>query len=99
MNFRLVNYSVRPKTTGENIHLIEEFFRELQEKNITGIEYTVYRIGQTSFIHVSGISNEEAGQQVASLPAFRHFLETMNDRLDQDPISNEIKEIGRYPEA
>lgn len=96
MNHILINYSVKEKWTEYNQRLIEDFIQQLEDYSVQGISHSVYKIGRSSFIHICCYSSVRFCERATSLPAFKHFLNTLEDIVDQEPIVNDIEEIGHY---
>lgn len=92
----LINYITEKDKTDDNIYLIEQVFRELEEQDITGIRCAVYKLGENVFIHIVYFRNKEACRAFTALPAVRRFFAGIDGRLEGDPIINEVEEIGSY---
>lgn len=92
----IVNYIVKEGRVEENIRLVREVLRQLNEQRPEGVRYAAYKMGDNVFVHVALFRDEAADKAFTSLPAFQAFRRNMSDRLEEKPIVNEVIEIGRY---
>lgn len=92
----IVNYIVRDDRVEENIRLVQEVLRQLNEQQPEGVRYAAYKMGDNVFVHVALFRDEAADKAFTNLPAFQAFRRNMSDRLEEKPIVNEVVEIGRY---
>ena len=96
MNHILINYSVKEEWAAYNRKLIEDFIQQLRDYPVPGISYSAYKIGKASFIHICHYSTAPLCEEVTNRPTFKHFLKTLENIVDQEPIVNDIKEIGYF---
>jgi hypothetical protein len=96
MTYILINYSVKEEWADDNVRLIDDLIRQLKENAVKGISHSVYKMGRSSFIHICRYADLPACEEATSFPAFKMFLNTLEKIVDQEPIVNNIEEIGYY---
>ena len=89
-----INYITHPDQAEVNKQLVKEVFKQLQESNVTGVKYAVFKMGETVFVHLAQFEDDEAMAQFHALPAFQNFQKNIADRLVSEPIITPISEIG-----
>jgi hypothetical protein len=98
MTHILITYSVKEEWSEYNKELIEEFIQQLRDYSINRVSHVVYRLETTSFIHICQYTTVRLCEKATSIPAFEHFLRTLENIIDKEPITNAIEEIGHYPD-
>jgi len=97
MKTTVVRYQTKPERADENQRLIEAVFAELEERELDGFTYKVFRLEDgVSFIHVvieHGIDDPDSLQEV---PAFRSFVAGIGDRCDTPPVATGATIVGSY---
>jgi len=91
-----ITYTVKPEKVDENIRLIQEVFKQLQNDKINGIKYTCYKVGDNVFTHIVQFENDAANLAFTNMSAFKEFRKAFNDRVIGKAVSNEVSEIGFY---
>lgn len=90
----LINYMVKPEKVGENIVLIKNVFLELKATKTKDVKYSAFRMGENVFVHVAQFETPEAEEEFNRLEAFRAFRKNIETRQMEQPIVNQIEEIG-----
>jgi hypothetical protein len=98
MTHILITYSVKEEWSEYNKELIEEFIQQLRDYSISRISHVVYRLETTSFIHICRYTTVPLCDKATNIPAFKHFLSTLESIIDKEPITNAIEEIDHYPD-
>jgi hypothetical protein len=94
----IVRYQAKPERADENQRLIEAVFAELDERQLEGFTYKVFRLEDgASFIHVAidheDVENPASLQDVA---AFRAFVCDISARCDVHPVATKATIVGGY---
>jgi hypothetical protein len=84
----IVRYTVKPGLADANAELIRAVFAELGRSELA-LSYNVYRDGDT-FVHVAD------GDGLATLPAFRAFVEDHASRCLAPAEVSEVVAVGAY---
>jgi hypothetical protein len=92
----IINYSVKPEKAEENALLIKGVMDELKEKNIQGMKYAAYKVGDDEFIHIAQFENDDANGKFIALPSFIKFRTNHTDRALSKPVTTTVEEIGSY---
>jgi hypothetical protein len=92
----LINYSVAEEKSDENVRFINNFLQQLEDFSLRGVNYSVYRMGRASFIHICHYSTTSIYDEAMGIPAFKSFLTNLERIVDQEPVCNEIEELGYY---
>lgn len=100
MKRSLIRYKLKPDRVPENEQFVKEVFRQLQETKPEGLRYATYKLAdEVSFVHIVQYATEEARQQLVGLPAFKNFQMGIRDRCEEQPVVQEVIEIGSYRPA
>jgi quinol monooxygenase YgiN len=92
----LINYMINAGQVDENISLIKNVFAQLNAVKLTGIKYSVYKMGENVFVHIAQFENEEAEKKFAQLGSFMAFRKDIAARQREKPVTNNIEEIGSF---
>jgi hypothetical protein len=98
MTHILITYSVKEEWSEYNKELIETFIQQLRDYAIRDISHIVYRLETTSFIHICSYTTMPLCEKATNIPAFKHFLNTLESIVDKEPIAYAVEEIGHYPD-
>lgn len=92
----MVRYKVKPEYAAENEALARTVYEELQRVAPTGLRYATFALDDgVSFVHLA--SHDGDGESpLSSVPAFRAFLENINDRCEEPPHQVVLRSIGAY---
>jgi hypothetical protein len=93
----IVTYSVKEKWSEYNKQLIAGFIQQLKDYSIRGASHSVYKVGESTFIHICRYSSIPLCEKASGIPAFRHFLNNLESIVDKEPIAHAVEEIGHYP--
>ena len=96
MKHVLINYIVKPERADENAALIKQVFKQLKEKQLVGVKYSAYKMGENVFVHIAQFENEAAHQQFTALESFKAFRKDMAERQIEKPVTNSIEEVGSF---
>lgn len=96
MTQTLINYSVAEEKSDENVRFINNFLHQLEDLSVQGVNHSVYRIGRASFIHICRYNTTSLCDEAMGIPAFKSFLTNLERIVDQEPVCNEIEELGHY---
>ncbi|RKN45593.1 hypothetical protein [Streptomyces hoynatensis] len=92
MGTAVIRYRTRPEAAEENQRLIGRVFAELAATAPAGLRYSAFRLADgVTFVHVVD------GEGLQKLAAFGEFQRTLVDRLDGDPVREEVTALGAYP--
>jgi hypothetical protein len=91
----LIRYTVRPDQVNPTVELLEKFFAELDTVRPGGLRYTAYQLDDhVSFVHL--VESDTGAAPFASLPAYRAYRDTIEQRCISHPTMTEIRPIGGY---
>jgi hypothetical protein len=96
MTHTLINYSVAEEKSDENVRFINNFLQQLEDLSIKGVDHSVYRMGRASFIHICRYNTTSLCDEAMGIPAFKSFLTNLERIVDQEPVCNEVEELGHY---
>ena len=93
----VLQYRARPERAEENQQLIEALFAELDQGELDGFTYKVFRLEDgVSFIH-GWIEHDIAEPgSLQALPAFQAFMADLAGRCDVPPAAAEATVVGGY---
>jgi hypothetical protein len=93
----VVRYQVKPERAGENQRLIEQVFAELEERELDGFTYKVFRLEDgVTFIHVVTEHETENPDSLQAMPAFQAFVAEISERCDVPPVAMGATIVGGY---
>lgn len=94
----IVRYQAKPDRADENQLLIEAVFTELEQRQLAGFFYRVFRLAHgVSFIHVF-VEDDEVAEpaHLTDVAAFQAFTAHIDERTDSSPITMSATMIGKY---
>ena len=94
MKRTLVRYRTRPDQAEENERLIQQVFRELQQKRPEGVRYLALKLGDGTFVHFS--MTDDGASPIPALEAFRLFQSRIKERCIEPPQSGDATIVGDY---
>lgn len=92
----LIHYSVNEEQSATNVKYIMNYFHQLNEYDIHGIRHAVYKMGRANFVHVCHYPTNASCEAATSLPAFKQFVKKLETIIEQEPVVNDVVEIGNY---
>ena len=97
MTMTVLRYQAKPERAEENQQLIEAVFAELDEGELDGFTYKVFRLEDgVSFIHVRIEHDIADPDSLQVVPAFQAFMADLADRCDVPPVATEATVVGGY---
>ena len=97
MKTTVVRYQVKPARADENQQLIEAVFAELEQRELDGFTYKVFRLEDgVSFIHVVIEHDVEHPDSLAAVPAFQAFVADIAERCDVQPVAMGATVVGGF---
>jgi hypothetical protein len=96
MKEMFIHYIIEEGKVSENIARVRELFNSLNKRPIKGMSYSSYLMGENLFVHIARFENENAIADFSSQTEFLQFLDGLEFRLKEEPIENDIREIGFY---
>jgi hypothetical protein len=97
MKTTVVRYQAKPERADENQRLIEAVFAELDERELEGFTYKVFRLADgVSFIHVLIEHDVDEPDSLQAVPAFQAFVADIAERCDIAPVATGATIIGGY---
>ncbi len=90
----VVRYMVKPDKVEENRSLIEQVFKQLQDRAPDGLRYMVLQLADDSFVHVA--ETDDGAPGLPSLDAFQAFRRGLGERWVEPPQSNDARVVGNY---
>jgi hypothetical protein len=92
---RLIRYRTKPDQADANVKLVEAVYAELHRTRPDGVNYATFRLNdQVTFVHVVQVQQEPS--PLLAVNAFAEFQAGIADRVDQDPVNENLTEIGTY---
>ena len=91
-----IHYIIQEDKVSENIARVREVFNSLNKTPIKGMSYSSYLMGDNLFVHIARFEDEMVLSDFATQVAFQKFLDELEFRLKEEPIENNIREIGFY---
>jgi quinol monooxygenase YgiN len=96
MKHSIIQYTVKEGRATQNEDLIRDVFAQLQENKPDGMEYVVYKTGESSFMHMISFDNEEVNAAFTEMPAFKAFRAELKERIETPPARTEVSRVGNY---
>jgi quinol monooxygenase YgiN len=94
---RMIRYKVKADRVAENESLIAKVYEELHRLQPPGLRYATLRLDDgVSFVHIVSYEQADSNNALTTLPAFKAFAAEIRDRCEDQPVTNELKEIGSY---
>lgn len=94
----IVRYQAKPERADENQQLIEAVFAELEERQLDGFYYRVFRLADgVSFIHVY-VEDDDVAEpaHITDVVAFQAFTSHIDERTEAPPVATSATIIGKY---
>jgi hypothetical protein len=94
----IVRYQAKPDRADENQRLIEAVFAELEERQLDGFFYRVFRLADgVSFIHVL-VEDDDVAEpsHLTDVAAFQAFTAHIAERTETPPLAMSATMIGKY---
>lgn len=60
------------------------------------MSYSSYLMGENLFVHIARFDNEAVISDFSTQTEFQKFIDELEFRLKEEPIENDIREIGFY---
>jgi hypothetical protein len=93
----IVQYRVRPDRVTENVTAIEAVFEELERAAPPGLRYASFmQEDGVTFVHVVSIETTDGSNPLATIAAFKTFVDGVKERTDVAPVARELREVGSY---
>jgi hypothetical protein len=97
MTTTVLRYRAKPERAEENQQLIEALFAELDQGELDGFTYKVFRLEDgVSFIHVFIEHDIADPGSLQAVPAFQAFMADLAGRCDVPPAAAEATIVGGY---
>lgn len=98
MKQTMVRYKVKPDRVEENEELVRAVYDEIHRTEPAGLRYSTFKLADgVSFVHLVSIENGDSRQgPLSKVEAFKRFLEDIDDRTDEGPVSTDLSEIGSF---
>jgi hypothetical protein len=97
MTTTVVRYQAKLELADANQQLLEAVFDELEERELEGFTYKVFRLEDgVSFIHVLIEHDVDNPDSLQALPAFQAFLSNIAERCDVPPVICGATIVGGY---
>jgi hypothetical protein len=97
MTTTIVRYQVKPERAAENQQLIEAVFIELEERELDGFTYKVFRLEDgVSFIHVVIEHDVPAPDSLQDAVAFQAFVAGIAERCEVAPVVTGATIVGAH---
>ena len=91
-----IHYIIQEDKVAENIARVKDVFDSLSETPIKGMSYASYLMGENLFVHIARFEDETVISDFMTQVEFQKFLNELDSKLKEEPIENNIKEIGFY---
>jgi hypothetical protein len=91
----VVRYRTRPEAADDNEQLIDAVFGELKAAQPGGIRYCVFRLNETTFVHVAVLDSDQ--NPLEALPAFQRFTSGIAGRCEEPPAPMAGRLVASYP--
>jgi hypothetical protein len=93
----VVRYQAKPERADENQRLIEAVFEDLNDRELEGFTYKVFRLDDgVSFIHVVIEHDVDQRESLQAVPAFQAFVAGVEDRCEIPPVAMGATIVGGY---
>lgn len=90
----MVRYTVRPEAVGRNVELLAAVHQEVAAVRPAGLRYSSYQ-AEDPATFVEFVVGGGQGL-LAQVPAFRAYRSTIEERIDEAPLLEELTRIGSY---
>jgi hypothetical protein len=90
----MTNYIVKMSMVETNLKLAKSIFYELDYKQVEGVKYSAYKMGENVFIHFATFDSKAAERKFQNLESFKLFSESIAKSVEEKPVVNEIEEVA-----
>jgi len=95
MHQRIIRYRVKPGQADANAELARAVYAELHQINPDGLSYATFQLDdQLSFVHV--VRSLHNPNPLLAVRAFGEFQAGIAERCDQQPVAEDLTEVGSY---
>ena len=95
MHQRIIRYRVKPDQADANAELARAVYAELHQVNPDGLSYATFRLDdQLTFVHV--VRSLHDPNPLLAVRAFGEFQAGIAERCDQQPVAEDLTEVGSY---
>jgi hypothetical protein len=95
MHQRIIRYRVKPGQAGANAELARAVYAELSQISPDGLSYATFRLDdELTFVHV--VRSVRDPNPLLAVRAFGEFQAGIADRCDQQPVAEDLTEVGSY---
>ena len=92
----MVRYKLKPECLADNEALVKKVFVQLAQDKPSGMRYQVFKQADgVSFVHLSAFDAAD-GNPLTKLDAFKAFTAGIKDRCEEQPVTVELQQVGRY---
>jgi hypothetical protein len=93
----MIRYKVKPDQVERNVALLRDFFTELHAIQPDHFRYAVFQLDdEVSFVHLAHTKPGAGAGPLPTLPAYRCFRTTVEQRCDEPPVMTELHEVGSF---
>lgn len=96
MTTTVVRYQAHPERADENEALIRDVLDQLTSRRPDGLRYSVYRLADSTFVHIVETDDGVDDTALTSLPAFALFTGDIDRRVTDAPQAQPAARIGSY---
>lgn len=93
----MVRYTVKPDRVEENEALVRAVYGELAETAPDGLRYATFLLDDgVTFVHIATMDSTDAENPLRATPAFRAFLEGLEERTEAPMVRMAARPVGSY---
>jgi hypothetical protein len=93
----VVRYKTKPDRAEENARLIEDVFKELQQRAPAGLRYAALRLADgVSFVHLVSVETPDGANPIGEIAAFKAFQAGIKERCAEPPQASDATVVGEY---
>ena len=97
MRRTIIQYKVKPDSTGENQQFVEKVYEELRRNSPPGLRYATFKQPDNcTFIHLVSVEAENADVPLVQSDSFKAFQAGLIDRCEVPPVATALEEVGSY---
>jgi hypothetical protein len=96
VDYKLIQYRVKPERIAENEQLVRAVFAELQERRVTGVHYAVLRHEDGTFTHLVAADAGGTTAPLTALPSFQRFQADVKARCAVLPVAGAVQVMGNH---
>lgn len=90
----LIRYRIRPDEIAAQEAAARAFIEEVRTAGDPEMEYSSFRLDDTSFVHFGRFADDDAVKRFQSLPGFAGFAAGMRERAEEGPDATRMTEIA-----